>query len=84
MEAEGDANEEEEDEPESKALLRSDPSKWKTQDHYAILGLSRKRYLANDDDIKRACKFFFSLACLTPLDRRKVLKVFSPHIGWIN
>jgi hypothetical protein len=37
-------------------VLILDPSKWKTQDHYAILGLSRKRYLATDDDIKRACK----------------------------
>ncbi|EGF84287.1 hypothetical protein BATDEDRAFT_34216 [Batrachochytrium dendrobatidis JAM81] len=51
----------EEDEPESAKLLRSDPSKWKDQDHYAILGLSKVRYMANDEDIKRAY-------------RRKVLK----------
>ncbi|KAH9244666.1 hypothetical protein BASA81_017909, partial [Batrachochytrium salamandrivorans] len=51
----------EEDEPESARLLRSDPSKWKEQDHYAILGLSKVRHLATDDGIKRAY-------------RRKVLK----------
>lgn len=61
LEAAGDNDEEEEDEPESKRLLASDPANWKTQDHYAVLGLSRKRYLATDDDIKRAY-------------RRKVLK----------
>ncbi|KAI9098043.1 hypothetical protein DFS34DRAFT_714420 [Phlyctochytrium arcticum] len=51
----------EEDEPESARLLKSDPLKWKEQDHYAVLGLSKLRYKANDDDIKRAY-------------RRKVLK----------
>ena len=56
LDASGDDDNEEEDEVESKALLRSDPSKWKTQDHYAVLGLSKKRYMANDEDIKRACK----------------------------
>lgn len=51
----------EEDEEESKALLASNPSNWKTQDHYAILGISRLRYKADDEAIKRAY-------------RRKVLK----------
>ncbi|KAJ3111606.1 hypothetical protein HDU96_005538 [Phlyctochytrium bullatum] len=51
----------EEDEEETKELLASDPNNWKEQDHYAILGISRLRYKANDDDIKRAY-------------RRKVLK----------
>ncbi|KAJ3023095.1 hypothetical protein HKX48_004211 [Thoreauomyces humboldtii] len=51
----------EEDEQESPKLLRSDPLKWKEQDHYAVLGLSKLRWAANDDDIKRAY-------------RRKVLK----------
>ncbi|KAJ3124247.1 hypothetical protein HK098_001309 [Nowakowskiella sp. JEL0407] len=50
-----------EDEPETRELLRSDPLDWKNQDHYAILGLSKKRWRASDDDIKRAY-------------RRKVLK----------
>lgn len=54
LEAEGDDGDEEEDEPESKRLLASDPAKWKTQDHYAVLGLSSKRFAANDNDIKRA------------------------------
>ncbi|KAJ3275001.1 hypothetical protein HDV01_001507 [Terramyces sp. JEL0728] len=61
LEAQGDNEDEEEDEPESKKLLASDPSKWRDQDHYAVMGLSKKRYLATDDDIKRAY-------------RRKVLK----------
>ncbi|KAI8926124.1 hypothetical protein BC831DRAFT_511969 [Entophlyctis helioformis] len=51
----------EEDEPESAKLLKSDPANWKTQDHYAVLGLSKLRYAATDEDIKRAY-------------RRKVLK----------
>ncbi|KAI8853725.1 hypothetical protein BC829DRAFT_439823 [Chytridium lagenaria] len=51
----------EEDEPETKKLLASDPHNWKNQDHYAVLGISKLRYKANDDDIKRAY-------------RRKVLK----------
>lgn len=49
------------EEPESKKLLRSDPKDWKTLDHYAVMGLSALRWRANDDDIKRAY-------------RRKVLK----------
>ncbi|KAJ3417044.1 hypothetical protein HDV05_007526 [Chytridiales sp. JEL 0842] len=51
----------EEDEPETKKLLASDPNKWKDQDHYAVLGISKLRYKANDEDLKRAY-------------RRKVLK----------
>ncbi|KAJ3340392.1 hypothetical protein HDU83_007105 [Entophlyctis luteolus] len=38
------------DEPEPKA----DPSNWKKQDHYAIMGLARLRWTATDDDIKKA------------------------------
>ncbi|XP_023936552.1 dnaJ homolog subfamily C member 2 [Bicyclus anynana] len=35
--------------------LRSlDPKEWKTQDHYAVLGIKQLRYKATDDDIKRA------------------------------
>ncbi|KAI8822020.1 uncharacterized protein EV422DRAFT_525342 [Fimicolochytrium jonesii] len=51
----------EEDEPETPRLLKSDPLKWKEQDHYAVLGLSKHRYAASEDDIKKAY-------------RRKVLK----------
>jgi DnaJ homolog subfamily C member 2 len=61
LDAAGDNDDGEEEEEESKHLLASDPAKWKEQDHYAVLGLSKKRYLANDEDIKRAY-------------RRKVLK----------
>lgn len=45
---------EEEDEPESPELLKSDPKDWKKQDHYAVLGLSKYRYKANDAQIKKA------------------------------
>lgn len=35
--------------------LRSlDPKEWKSQDHYAVLGMKNLRYKATDDDIKRA------------------------------
>lgn len=35
--------------------LRSlDPKEWKSQDHYAVLGMKELRYEATDDDIKRA------------------------------
>ncbi|KAL5013595.1 hypothetical protein ScPMuIL_007865 [Solemya velum] len=36
--------------------LRLDPKEWKNQDHYAVLGLSRLRYKATDEQIKRAYK----------------------------
>lgn len=45
---------EEEDEPESAELLKSDPKDWKKQDHYEVLGLSKYRYKANDAQIKKA------------------------------
>ncbi|KAI8912077.1 hypothetical protein DFJ77DRAFT_87983 [Powellomyces hirtus] len=51
----------EEDEPESARLLKSDPLKWKEQDHYAVLGMSKLRWKGNEEDVKRAY-------------RRKVLK----------
>lgn len=44
----------EEEEKEDYALLHRDPKDWKEQDHYAVLGLSKYRYLANDEQIKRA------------------------------
>lgn len=46
----------EEDEEETPALLASDPLEWKTQDHYAILGLSKLRWKATEDDIRKACE----------------------------
>ncbi|KAJ3183644.1 hypothetical protein HDU85_002073 [Gaertneriomyces sp. JEL0708] len=59
--AEAEEGDLDEDEVESPKLLKSDPLKWKEQDHYAVLGLSAMRYKATEEDIKRAY-------------RRKVLK----------
>lgn len=42
------------EEPESEELLESDPKEWKSQDHYAVLGLSSRRYKATDHEIKIA------------------------------
>lgn len=35
-------------------LVGLEPTKWKDQDHYLVLGLQGLRYKATDDDIKRA------------------------------
>jgi DnaJ homolog subfamily C member 2 len=35
-------------------LLQREAKDWKTQDHYAVLGLARWRYKATEDQIKRA------------------------------
>jgi DnaJ family protein C protein 2 len=35
-------------------LLQREAKDWKTQDHYAVLGLSKWRYKATEDQIKRA------------------------------
>ncbi|RUP49003.1 DnaJ domain-containing protein [Jimgerdemannia flammicorona] len=50
-----------EEEPEYYSQLQRDPKDWKTQDHYAILGLTKLRYKATEAQIKIA-------------HRRKVLK----------
>ena len=42
------------EEPESQELLDSDPMQWKSLDHYAVLGLSSRRYKATDYEIKIA------------------------------
>ncbi|KAI9652826.1 MAG: hypothetical protein M1831_006351 [Alyxoria varia] len=42
-------------------MVQRDAKDWKSQDHYAVLGLSKYRYKATDDQIKRA-------------NRKKVLK----------
>ncbi|KAG6837997.1 hypothetical protein H0H93_008391 [Arthromyces matolae] len=42
------------DEEETSDLLALDPKEWKKQDHYAVLGLSKFRYLATADQIKIA------------------------------
>ncbi|PGH02635.1 hypothetical protein GX51_04518 [Blastomyces parvus] len=49
--------EEEEDEisePEDPIMLQRDAKDWKGQDHYAVLGLSKHRYRATEEQIKRA------------------------------
>ncbi|KAJ3221351.1 hypothetical protein HK099_003577 [Clydaea vesicula] len=53
-EANEDNDADEEDEEETFELLNRDPLAWKEQDHYAVLGLSKKRWQATDEDIKRA------------------------------
>jgi len=42
------------DEEESLELLARDAKEWKSQDHYAVLGLSKFRYKANIDQIRIA------------------------------
>ncbi|KFX88023.1 hypothetical protein O988_09182 [Pseudogymnoascus sp. VKM F-3808] len=41
-------------EPEDPSMLLRDAKDWKQQDHYAVLGLSKYRYKATEDQIKRA------------------------------
>lgn len=43
------------DEDEVNPLLLN-PTQWKDQDHYAILGLGKLRYRATVQDLKKACK----------------------------
>ncbi|KAK3703147.1 Zuotin [Vermiconidia calcicola] len=42
------------DDTEDPMLLQREAKDWKTQDHYAVLGLSKYRYKATEDQIKRA------------------------------
>ncbi|KAL2206151.1 putative ribosome associated DnaJ chaperone Zuotin [Sarocladium strictum] len=41
-------------EPEDPMMLQREAKDWKTQDHYKILGLSKYRYKASEDQIKKA------------------------------
>ncbi|KAK0656244.1 DnaJ domain-containing protein [Cercophora newfieldiana] len=41
-------------EPEDAMMLQRDAKDWKNQDHYKVLGLSRYRYKATEEQIKRA------------------------------
>ncbi|KAF3901890.1 Zuotin [Orbilia brochopaga] len=41
-------------EPEDPLLLQRDPKDWKNQDHYAVLGLSKYRWKATDEQIKKS------------------------------
>ncbi|KAL2117722.1 hypothetical protein VTJ04DRAFT_7382 [Mycothermus thermophilus] len=41
-------------EPEDPILLQRDAKDWKTQDHYKVLGLSKYRWRATEEQIKRA------------------------------
>ncbi|XP_054715484.1 dnaJ homolog subfamily C member 2-like [Uloborus diversus] len=47
-------SEEIEIEENSEYLRKLDPKDWKNQDHYAVLGLKKKRFQAKDEDIKKA------------------------------
>ncbi|UKZ74395.1 hypothetical protein TrVFT333_002062 [Trichoderma virens FT-333] len=44
----------EESEPEDPMMLQSQAKDWKTQDHYKVLGLSKYRYKATEEQIKKA------------------------------
>ncbi|KAG5792218.1 hypothetical protein H9Q69_008720 [Fusarium xylarioides] len=48
----GDASDE--SEPEDPMMLQREAKDWKTQDHYKILGLSKYRWKATEDQIKKA------------------------------
>lgn len=41
-------------EPEDAMMLQREAKDWKQQDHYAVLGLSKHRYRATEEQIKRA------------------------------
>ncbi|KAG7291943.1 hypothetical protein NEMBOFW57_001972 [Staphylotrichum longicolle] len=41
-------------EPEDPMMLQRDAKDWKSQDHYKVLGLSKYRYKATEEQIKRA------------------------------
>lgn len=44
-----------------KYISSLDPKKHKDQDHYKVLGLSKLRYQATEDQIRRACKLDYSI-----------------------
>jgi DnaJ family protein C protein 2 len=67
------------DEPESPELAKLDPKEWKKQDHYEVLGLSKFRYKATNDQIKVARTFCYLPSTITTVliisaDKKKVLK----------
>ncbi|KAI9717351.1 MAG: hypothetical protein M1828_007239 [Chrysothrix sp. TS-e1954] len=41
-------------EPENPMMLQREAKDWKEQDHYAVLGITKYRYKATDDQIKKA------------------------------
>jgi len=49
-----DADESEESEAEDPMMLQREAKDWKTQDHYKILGISKYRWKATEDQIKKA------------------------------
>ncbi|KAJ4302516.1 Zuotin [Collariella sp. IMI 366227] len=49
-----DDNDSEISEPEDPTMLHREAKDWKSQDHYQVLGLSKYRYKATEDQIKRA------------------------------
>ncbi|RDA94927.1 hypothetical protein CP533_0171 [Ophiocordyceps camponoti-saundersi (nom. inval.)] len=49
-----DGDEGEESEPEDPMMFQMQAKDWKTQDHYKVLGLSKYRYRATEEQIKKA------------------------------
>ncbi|KAK4168755.1 DnaJ domain-containing protein [Cladorrhinum sp. PSN259] len=49
-----DDNESEISEPEDQMMLQRDAKDWKSQDHYKVLGLSKYRWKATEEQIKKA------------------------------
>jgi DnaJ homolog subfamily C member 2 len=56
-------------EEEDPLMLQRDAKDWKGQDHYAVLGLSKYRYKATEDQIKRAHRKKVSLISPAHLER---------------
>ncbi len=70
------------DEPEDEDILARDPKEWKSQDHYAVLGLSELRFKATDEQIKIARAYFpYSPSpWLFTLDRAQIVGKFFDTI----
>ncbi|KFA61776.1 hypothetical protein S40285_05609 [Stachybotrys chlorohalonatus IBT 40285] len=49
-----DGDESDVSEPEDSMMLQREAKDWKTQDHYKVLGISRYRYKASEEQIKKA------------------------------
>lgn len=46
-----------------KYLKSLDPKDWKNQDHYRVLGLSKRRIDASESELKKACMYFQMFLC---------------------
>ena len=59
-------------EEEDPLMLQRDAKDWKGQDHYAVLGLSKYRFKATEDQIKRAHRKKVSLHFTSFIDSEDV------------